>query len=86
MRGLPQSIIQVAQTTRKASMAVRGTVKTAVLLGDLACPALLATSVYDTKPVHFLSMVSENIKWMVKERQVFNVDTITHALSPFRAE
>jgi hypothetical protein len=56
-------------------MSVRGTVKAAVLLGDPHCPALLATSVYDTKPVHFLSTVCENIKWMVKERQVFNVDT-----------
>jgi hypothetical protein len=75
MRGLPQHIIQAAQTTRKAAMAVRGTVKAAILLGDPDCPALLATSVYDTKPVHFLSTVCEKVKWMVKERQVFNVDT-----------
>jgi hypothetical protein len=75
MRGLPQSIIQAPQTSRKAAMSVRGTVKAAVLLGDMQCPALLATSVYDTKPVHFLSTVCEKIKWMVKERQVFNVDT-----------
>jgi hypothetical protein len=76
MRGLPQSILQAVQTTRKAVMAVRGTVKAAVLVGDPACPNLLATSVYDTKPVHFLSTVCENIKWMVKERLVFNVETM----------
>jgi hypothetical protein len=75
MRGLPQSVLQAVQTSRKAAMAVRGTVKAAVLVGDPACPNLLATSVYDTKPVHFLSTVCENIKWMVKERMVFNVET-----------
>ena len=30
---------------------------------------------YDTKPVHFLSMVCESIKWNVKEKIVYNVDT-----------
>jgi hypothetical protein len=69
MQGLPQRILQ-------AMMAVCGTVKAVVLVGDPACPNLLATSVYDTRPVHFLSTVGENIKWMVKEPLVCDVETM----------
>ena len=55
---------------------VRGTVKAAVLKGDPDCPNLvLASSVYDSKPVHYLSMVSDSIQWVIKEKKVFNVDT-----------
>lgn len=60
---------------RHAQIAVRGTVKAAVLEGDPGCPNLIATSVYDTKPVHYLSMISEEISWQVEEKKVYNVDT-----------
>lgn len=33
------------------------------------------TSVYDTKPVHFLSMVCKYLKWVLEEKIVYNVDT-----------
>ena len=56
-------------------MKVRGTVKAAVLMGDPACPSLVATSVYVAKPVHFLSMSCKSIKWMLKTREVYCVDT-----------
>ena len=45
------------------------------MVGDPDCPNLIASFVHDTKPVHYLSMVSDCIKWIVKERKVFNVDT-----------
>ena len=45
--------------------------KVAVLKGDSQCPDLVATSVYDTKPVHFLSMSAESIKW-IKKRDVYD--------------
>jgi hypothetical protein len=51
----------------------RGTVKAAVLEGDPDCPNLVAVSVYDTKPVHFITMVSECIEWVTKSRKVWNV-------------
>jgi hypothetical protein len=60
---------------KKEQMAVRGTVKAAVLIGDPGCLDLVATSVYDSKPVHFLSMICQSIEWIIKERSVFNVDT-----------
>jgi hypothetical protein len=59
----------------KKQETVRGTVKVSVLRGDPDCPSLVAASVYDTKPVHFLSMVSEVIEWIVKSRLVYNPDS-----------
>ena len=71
-RGLPQHVLQEEAKNKTAQMAVRGTVKAAVLVGDRLCPDLLAISVYDTKPVHFLSMVSDSIKWVEKDRSVYD--------------
>ena len=42
---------------------------------DPGCPNLIASSVNDNKPVHYLSMVSESIKWAEKEKMVYTVDT-----------
>ena len=47
--------------------AVRGTVKESVLKGGPGCPNLVASSVYDTKAVHYLSMVSESVEWVKVE-------------------
>ena len=49
--------------------------KAAVLRGDTQCPGLVAVSVYDTKPVHFLSMACDSIKWVVKNRTVYDKAT-----------
>ena len=48
--------------SRKDQLKVRGTVKAAVLEGDKGCPNLIASSVYDSKPVHYLSMILEEVK------------------------
>lgn len=42
---------------------------------DPDCPSLVACSVYDTKPVHYLSMVSKELKWITKEKGVFNPES-----------
>ena len=60
-RGLPQSVIQEEVQNRVEQEKVRGTVIAAELVGDPTCPSLLAVSVYDTKPVHFLIMAAEKI-------------------------
>ena len=60
---------------REHQLRVRGTAKAAVLKGDVDCPNLIAASVYDTKPVHYLSMISKNIQWVEKATKVYNVDT-----------
>jgi hypothetical protein len=54
---------------------VRGTVKAAHLQGGDVVKCLLASSVYDTKPVHCLSMVSVKLEWVVVGKKVYNVNT-----------
>ena len=71
-RGLPDHIIQDEVTSKPEVEKVRNTVKAAVLKGDPKCPGLVAVSVYDTKPVHFLSMVCDKIKWLIKSRPVYD--------------
>ena len=37
------------------------------LEGDPGCPCLIASRVYDdAKPVYYLSMISNKVKWIVK--------------------
>ena len=69
-RGLPESVLQEEITNPKIQETVRGTVHAAELLGDPYCPSLVAVSVYDTKPVHFLIMATERIFWEEKSREV----------------
>ena len=75
MRGIPPSVLQDEQNSRKYQIKVCGTVKAAVLEGDAACHNLLACSIYDTKPVNYLSMVCDTLKWVVMEKPCFNVET-----------
>jgi hypothetical protein len=72
----PKKVL-IAGVARKGMRGVpkAGTIKAAVPEGDTECASLVATSVYDTKPVNFLSMACDSIKWMAKERQVFCVDS-----------
>ena len=81
-RGIPKCVQQDEVTSRAAQALVRGTVKVAKLEGDPQCPCLIASSVYDTKPVHYLSMVSPKVEWVVKEKMVYNVET--HRKEPLR--
>ena len=53
---------------------VQGTVKSVELKGGANCPNLCAVSVYDTKPVHFMTMANDRIKWINKKRKVYNKD------------
>ncbi len=73
-RGFPSCAKQDEKSTAREEAAVRGTVKAAVLKGDQGCPGLVAASVYDTKPVHFLSMSCESIEWVKKERRVWDME------------
>ena len=71
-RGIPLSVIQEEVKNPAEAYKVRGTVKAAVLQGDKDCPDLVAVSVYDTKPVHFISTIVESIEWIVKGKKVWN--------------
>ena len=71
MRGVPNCVLQ-EPVKKAAETTTRGTLKAAMLQGDPNCPDLVAMSVYDSKPVHFISMSCESIKWIEKKRQVWN--------------
>ena len=73
MCGIPSSVKQEEVKNCKEQIKVKGTVKAAVLEGDPSCPNLVAASVYDTKPVHMLSMTRKEIKWNRQEKPVYNV-------------
>ena len=71
-RGLLSSVFQVDEGLPHSAkaQAARGTTKAAVLVGDDTCKDLVTFSVYDVKPVYFMSMAAENLNWKVKERKV----------------
>jgi hypothetical protein len=71
-RGLPKNVFQEELKNKQQQEAVRGTVKASVLQGDKDCPSLVACSVYDTKPVHFLSMTCTLIEWIPRMKKVFS--------------
>ena len=66
---------QVEVTKHSVQLCICGTVKAALLLGDDRVQYLVASSIYDTKPVHYLSMVSVRIEWIEVKKKAFNVDT-----------
>ena len=70
-RGIPKCVLQ--EPVKKQQLATtRGTMKAAVLEGDSNCPELVAVSIYDNKPVHFLTMSCDSIAWVEKKRNVWN--------------
>jgi len=70
-RGLPNHVLQ-EPVKKEQHLSVHGTIKAAVLEGDKDCPQLVALSIYDVKPVHFLTMHAESICWIQKKRPVWN--------------
>jgi hypothetical protein len=61
-RGIPPCVLQ-KEVKRAEQAAVRGKTKAAVLEGDPDCTDLVAFSVYDTKPVHFLCTACTTLQW-----------------------
>ena len=57
--------------------------KASVLEGDLSCPNLIAPDVYDTMPVHYLSMVTDKIEWTEINKDLYNVDSEEVEVSNF---
>ena len=75
MRGTPTSVTQEELKSKKAHIDNRGTSKEEVTEGDTKCTNLIEASMYDTTHVHYISMVSEELKWVVNEKECFNVET-----------
>ena len=75
MRGIPSRVTQAELKSKKAHIDTRGASKEAVTEGDPKCINLIEASMYYTTPVHYIIMVSEYLKWVVKEKECFNVET-----------
>ena len=69
--GVPEYVKQVEVAKRSEQLCVRGTVKVVLLLSDDSVPCLVASSVYDTKPVHYLSLVLIRIEWIEVKKERF---------------
>lgn len=68
---LPPCILQEKLKNQKETEKVRGFTKEAVLDGDAWCPNLIAFSVYNTKPMQFLSISCTELKWIEEVKIVF---------------
>jgi Transposase IS4 len=82
-KGFPESCIQQEAKNKTELRAVRGTTIGAVLKGDDGCPDILAVSVYDSKPVNFVSTIHKEIKWVVNEKDVYSLESGTTESNKF---
>ena len=73
--GYQIDVVKQEVTRKKDKISSRRTTKAAMLQGDTECPDLVDSSIYDTRPVHFLSMGCNSIKWVIKSKRVYSVDS-----------
>ena len=64
----------LAKITEK-KLDTKGTTKAAILKSDPKRPDLIVTTVFYTKPVYYLIMSSEDLKFVVCDKDVYNFDT-----------
>ena len=72
LRGIPLIVKQEEVSKKKELEKVRHTVKAAVLKGDEVAKDLVSISLYDTKPVYFLTSACGEINWIKKEKEVYS--------------
>ena len=60
--------------SKKAHIQTRETSKKAVTEGYLKRTSFIEVSMYDITHVHYISMDSEELKWVVKEKYCFNIE------------
>ena len=82
-RGIPTCIQQVAVTKKEDLLRNRGIVKASVLKGDAKCDGLVAASLYDSKPVYFISNACERIEWTKKIRRRWHKEKGRNVRAPF---
>lgn len=75
MRSTPKWAKQEEETSCQAQTNACGTLKAAALREDPDCPNVVASSVCDTKPVHFLSVACGKVKWIEMEKPCCNPET-----------
>ena len=66
--GLPNFFVQEYYKKGEKADIMRREANSSVLEGGIECPKIFALSVYDTKPVHFLSMEAERLVCNINEK------------------
>ena len=75
MRGIHPRVTQQELNSKKAHIETRRTSKEAVMEGGPKRTNLIEASMYDTTPVHYISTVSEELNFVLKEKECFNIET-----------
>ena len=75
MRGVPPHVTQEELKSKNAQIETRGASEESVTDGDPKHTNLIEAIMYDTMLVHYTRMVSEELKWVVQEKECFNVET-----------
>ena len=60
MREIPPRVTQEELNSKKAQIETRVASKEAVTEGDQKCTNLIESSIYDTTPVHYISIFSKS--------------------------
>ena len=74
MRGIPAVVKQEEFKNRKKKIQVIGTVRAEVLQGDKECPKIVASSIYDAKPIKVGGEDKESLQcrhWTDQDNEVF---------------
>ena len=71
----PTYITQEEFRSKKARVDTMWTSKVEVMEGGIKFSNLIESSVYNTNPFHYISMVSKELKWVINNRDRFNVHT-----------
>ena len=79
-RGISPCIVQEVVTKKEDLLCTRGTMKQAVLTVDDNCLGLVATSLYDSKPVYLLSDACTSLQWTKKDRKLWHKEQGEYAM------
>ena len=71
-RGILKCIEQVDVTKKEDLARTHGNFKVAELVGDAKSPGVISMLLYDTKPVYLIIVACEEIKWLKKDRKLFD--------------
>ena len=69
MRGIPSCVTQEELISNMEHIDTMGIENEAVLEGYLKFTNLSEAIIYDTNHVHYISMISEELKWVVKNKE-----------------
>ena len=70
--GVPKSVLQEEVLNRNQQTLVQGRVKAAELTNGSKIAGIVVVSVYDTKPVHFLTTCCEKVQWKSQTRKIWD--------------